>query len=70
MIIDCHVHHISVTGYIDRLIKEMDKLGIDKVCLLAGPSWLKFWGSKMASNDEVLDAFKRYPNRIIPLPLL
>ena len=35
MIIDCHVHLITEKGYIERLIKEMNRLGIDKACMLA-----------------------------------
>ncbi|MBD3309081.1 amidohydrolase family protein [candidate division KSB3 bacterium] len=66
MIIDCHVHLITATGYIDRLVAEMDKLGIAKVCLLAGQNNIKFWGARMASNEQLIDAYKVYPDRIIP----
>jgi predicted TIM-barrel fold metal-dependent hydrolase len=65
MLIDCHVHLISAKGYVVKLVKEMDRLGIDRVCLLAGPR-IKFWGSRMASNEEVLAAFRQYPDRLIP----
>ncbi len=65
MIIDCHVHHLSEAGYIDRLIEESDRIGIDKICLLAMQN-VKFWGSRAATNDRVLDAYSRYPDRIIP----
>ncbi len=66
MIIDCHVHLITATGYIDRLVQEMDKLGIEKVCLLAGQNNIKFWGSRMASNEQLIEAYKAYPERIVP----
>ena len=65
MLIDCHVHLISAKGYAEKLVEEMDRLSIDMVCLLAGPR-IKFWGSRMASNDEVLAAWRKYPDRLIP----
>jgi len=65
MLIDCHVHLISAKGYAERLVKEMDRLEIDKVCLLAGPR-IKFWGSYMASNEEVLQSCRKYPQHLIP----
>ena len=65
MIIDCHVHLISAKGYAEKLVQEMDRLEIDKVCLLAGPR-IKFWGSRMASNEELLEAFRQHPERLLP----
>lgn len=49
MVIDCHVHLVSEKGYVDRLILEMDRLAINKVCLLAMQKFL-FWGSR--SSDK------------------
>ena len=66
MIIDCHVHLITEKGYITRLIEEMNRLEIDKVCLLAGQNNIKIWGSRMASNEQLVEAYKMYPERIIP----
>ena len=43
----------------------MDRLRIDKVCLLA-MQHIKFWGSRAAANDQVLAAYKKYPDRVIP----
>ena len=65
MIIDCHVHHLSEPGYIDRLVEESDRLGFDRICLL-GMQNVKLWGSRAATNEQVLEAFLKYPNRIIP----
>jgi len=65
MIIDSHVHLLSEPGYIEKLILEMDKLGIDKVCLLAMQQ-VPIWGSIAASNEQLLDAYAKYPDRIIP----
>jgi len=66
MIIDCHVHLLTEKGYVDRLIKEMAQLGINAVCLLAGQNNIRLWGARMASNEQLLNAAKKYPNRIIP----
>jgi uncharacterized protein len=65
MIIDCHVHLLTEKGYADRLIAEMDKLGIDKICLLAGQNTIQLWGSRMASNAQLIEAAKKHPERII-----
>ena len=65
MIIDCHVHMIEEKGYEDRLVKEMDKLKLDKICLLAMQP-IPFWGSRAASNERLLEACARYPERLIP----
>lgn len=65
MIIDCHVHLVSEEGYIDRLIAEMDKVKIDKVCLLAMQN-IRFWGSRAATNAQVAAAFRKYPDRVLP----
>jgi uncharacterized protein len=65
MIIDCHVHLVSEDGYIDKLIEETGRLGIDKVCLLAMQN-IRFWGSRAATNEQVLAAHARYPEKVIP----
>lgn len=70
MIIDCHVHLLTAKGYLEKLIGEMDRLEIDKVCLLAGKNYMRFWGSRMASNEEVIEAYRKYPERIIPMAFL
>lgn len=66
MIIDSHVHHITAKGYIEKLVQEMDRLEIDKICLLAGQNNIKLWDSRMASNEQVIEAYRRFPLRIIP----
>jgi len=65
MIIDCHVHLVSGEGYADRLVAEMDRLGIDKVCLLAMQN-IPFWGGRAATNDQLFAAYKSHPDRFIP----
>lgn len=66
MVIDCHVHLVRARGYVEKLVAECDKIGIDKVCLLAGPPTLPLWEGYCGGNEEVLAAYKRYPERIIP----
>jgi uncharacterized protein len=67
MIIDSHVHLLQKEGYLDSIIKVCDNLGIDRVCLLGGPSKANIaWGNKQASNEEVIKAYERYPDRVIP----
>lgn len=66
MVIDCHVHLLQKKGYLDDLMKVCDRLGIDKICLLGGPPSLEIWECRQASNDEVYEAYQRFPERIIP----
>ena len=68
MIIDTHVHlsEDDVNG--DRLVKEAERLGIDKLVVF-GTGGLYYTGP---GNDECLAAAQRHPDRIIPfahLPL-
>jgi uncharacterized protein len=65
MIIDSHVHLTSEDGYAEKLLAEMDRLGIDRACLLAMQN-IPFWGSRAASNEQVRAAFQRHPDRFIP----
>jgi len=51
MVIDCHVHCGKGDEWLDKLIAECDRLGIDKVCLLG--------------RDNVVRAMERYPDRVI-----
>lgn len=61
MIIDLHAHYGEETGYLDRLLAEMDRLGIDKVCLSAfGPHL-----GKQRGNRDVVEAFRAHPDRVI-----
>ncbi len=65
MVIDCHVHLLSEPDHVDKIVAEMDRLGIDKVCLLAMQS-IPIWGSRAATNSQLMAAYARYPDRIIP----
>lgn len=65
MIIDCHVHLLTDNGYCEKLISEFEKNGVDKICLLAGQNNIKIWGSRMASNEQLIEAYRKYPERIV-----
>jgi len=70
MIIDIHTHlgritrqDISVT--VEELIENMDRWEVDKAVVLplcATPEGSTFW----FTTEQVLEAHKRYPDRIIP----
>lgn len=66
MIIDFHHHLLDLEQYADRLIDTMDELRIDKVCLsglgLPSDNWL---GDLSPTNDDVLRAMERFPDRVI-----
>jgi predicted TIM-barrel fold metal-dependent hydrolase len=66
MIVDVHHHLLSGADYVDRLIETMDQVGIDVVCLsglgLPSDNWL---GDLSPTNDDVLAAIRRHPDRIV-----
>jgi len=57
MIIDCHHHLGKEADYADRLAGECERLGIDKVCLMAIADYYGF-----SSNADVKQAMSRYPD--------
>ena len=73
--IDFHHHLLEETGYVDNLIKEMDKLGIQKTCISGlgigkgrtdNTDYRKYNLRSMSpDNDDVLAAIKKYPDRFI-----
>ena len=66
MIIDGHVHLLTDPGHCEKILQEAQRNGIDKVCLLAGQNSIKIWGSRMASNEQLIEAYRRHPERIVP----
>ena len=60
MRIDGHVHVRVKQGYVDRLVAEMDRLGLDRA-LLNG--FVTF--GDQSGNEAVAAAMERYPDRII-----
>ena len=74
MIIDIHHHMVNEKDYVPRLIDKMDRLGIDKVCLIGlGKLFQRIFlpeGQKpygCADNETVQETFERYPERVIGL---
>jgi len=65
MIIDCHVHMLTAEGYAEKLVDTMDEAGIDMACLLAMRQH-KMWGSSSGYNHHVMQAFQKFPKRLIP----
>ena len=57
MVIDAHIHYRAEKGYLGWLLRECDRLGIDKVCLLG-------------RVDDLVQAKAESPDRVIPLALV
>ncbi len=80
MIIDFHHHLLLEDKYEDKLVAEMDRLGIQYTCVSGlgighgkqdHTDYAKFsLGSLSPNNDDVLQAMKKYPDRIIGLGVL
>ncbi len=79
MIVDYHHHLQSGEGYLDRLIGAMDACGIDKVCLnglgigkgRGGAALGRFGlGDLSPDNGDVLAAYAKYPDRVIPIGVI
>lgn len=66
MVIDFHAHYPKGDpDFPDRLVERMAEAGIDRICLFsAGPEF------DHASNEDVLEAARRHPDRIIPFALV
>lgn len=60
MIIDFHENLLNRSRYVDELVKECKGLKIDKVCLMG-----LGLHHEMLGNEEVEQAFKKYPDMII-----
>jgi len=60
MIIDGHTHLYPEKGYVDAMLKEYDRLGIDIACV-SGLGEL----FDLATNEDVEKAFKAHPDRIV-----
>lgn len=61
MVIDTHVHLDNRDGYLEELMETVSSLRIDRIVLFTVRP-----GTKWASNDDVMEAHLRYPDRIIP----
>lgn len=54
MVIDCHVHCSRDRAWVDRVMKEADRLGIDKLCLLGNHPGIRY-------------AMEKYPQKTIAM---
>ena len=71
MKIDCHMHVNGTThrwgwGDNDRIIDAADRLGIDQLCCsIPVTRGVPAMEEIRAANDDVLEAMRRYPDRIL-----
>lgn len=63
MIIDAHHHLRKEKGYLEQLVSESRRLGIDRVCLLG--AHMRALGKGAASNEEVIKVVEQYPDLFI-----
>jgi predicted TIM-barrel fold metal-dependent hydrolase len=70
-IIDLHHHLLNEDHYVDSLLREMDRCGVEKIGLSAldrfgRKLFLKGeWNGKIATNKECAAAAKAHPDRIV-----
>ncbi len=65
MVIDFHAHYPRQEGFLPRLVETLPRAGIDRIVLCsAGPEF------GHVSNNEVREAFERYPECISGLALV
>ena len=65
MVIDFHAHYPNEPDFAAKLVELLPQAGIDKICLCsAGEAF------GHASNETILAAAKKYPERIIALALV
>ncbi len=68
-VIDIHHHWVNEPNYLERLLAEMDRLGIEKVGLIAlGAPFRRLFLAEpeptgCADNDALADAVGRWPDR-------
>ena len=71
MIIDIHHHLVNETGYVEQLIREMDRLLIEKICVSAlGPLFDGLFvkgehSGEIADNEMLGRIVRQYPDRVI-----
>ena len=67
---DVHHHWVNETGYIDRLLREMDRLGVERVGLIAMgnliPDLFMLHGPRegSADNAELAAVIRQHPDRL------
>lgn len=64
MVIDFHAHYPNEPDFSERLVVLMPQADIDVICLCGGR------GVRSRSNEVILQAARKYPNRIIAFALV
>jgi len=70
-IIDVHHHLLNEEDYVDGLLREMDRCGVEQTCLSAlgrfgRKLFLKAdWNGRIAGNDDVAAALRAHSDRIV-----
>jgi predicted TIM-barrel fold metal-dependent hydrolase len=70
-VIDLHHHLLNEDNYVDDLLREMDKCGVEKICLSALDRFgrklflKRAWNGKVATNDGVAAAVRAHPDRVV-----
>lgn len=66
LVVDMHHHILNEPNYVEKLVGKMEQLCIDYVCVsglgLPSDNWL---GDLSPTNDDVLVAMEKYPDKII-----
>lgn len=67
MKLDFHYHLANAEGAVEELIADMDKAEVDITLLMGGPeeAFWEFKNCSFASNEKVLEAVKKYPDRLV-----
>ena len=65
MLIDAHLHILAKDGFVLAMIQQMDVLQEEKGLVLALPDDWIFMGARCGGNDDVLNAVKQFPDRLI-----
>lgn len=63
MIIDFHIHYLNVEGFEDKLLREMDRCGVDKSSVSAVEGLV--WMARVGSNEEVSRFVRAHPDRLL-----
>ena len=71
MVIDFHHHLVNEKGYVARLLREMDRVGIDMICVSAlGELFADMWlmgerSEPFVDNASVARAVRDHPDRVV-----
>jgi hypothetical protein len=65
MVIDFHAHYAREENFAERIVELLPQAGIDRICLCSAG---EYFGH--ASNDEILKAARKHPDRVTALALI